>query len=76
MGVEGTENREGNRKKYKALTEIKEMVGEDKWVIMGDFNEHIGMKNEAVNANGEMLLDYCDAMNLTIKNWETEHLTT
>ena len=76
MGVEGAENREGNRKKYKALTEIKEKVGEGKWIIMGDFNGHVGLKNEAVNVNGEMLLDCCDKMNMIIKNWEAENLTT
>ena len=76
MGVEGTENRESNKKKYKALTEIKEKVREEKWIVMGDFNGHTGMKNEAVNWNGEMLLDYCDKTNMIIKNWEVENLTT
>ena len=76
MGVEGAENRKGNRKKYKALTDIKEKVEEGKWIIMGDFNGHVGLKNETVNVNGEMLLDCCAKMNMIIKNWEAENLTT
>ncbi|MPC51816.1 hypothetical protein E2C01_045670 [Portunus trituberculatus] len=29
-----------------------------------DNNGHIGMKNEPVDVNGKMLLDYCEEMNL------------
>ena len=76
MGVENPENREGNKKLYKALEEMKEMVGDEKWIILGDFNGHVGMKNEAVNKNGEMLLDFTETAKLTIQNWDYEELTT
>ena len=38
------------------------------------FNGHIGMRNEAVNKNGEMLLDFVEKENMIIKNYEAEHL--
>ena len=43
---------------------------------MGDFNGHIGLKNEPMNQNGDMLLNFVDKGQLTIKNWELEDTTT
>lgn len=72
MGVEGAENREQNRKLYSALMEISRKVESKKWIIMGDFNAHIGLNNEPVNQNGHMLLDLTEATTLKIMNWELE----
>lgn len=63
-GVEGRDNQDTNRQLYEALLEIEGRVGKDKWVIMGDLNGHIGLLNERVNINGQMILDF------TEKNWE------
>ena len=76
MGVEGAENREENRKLYEALAETHRKVGKEKWVLMGDFNSHIGLNNAPVNTNGHMLLDFTEWTRLTIKNWELEDPVT
>lgn len=72
MGVEGMENRNENRKLYEALMEVGERVGKQRWLVMGDFNGHIGLNNMPVNKNGDMLLDFQEKTNLKIKNWELE----
>ncbi|KAG0715447.1 hypothetical protein GWK47_011916 [Chionoecetes opilio] len=76
MGVEGRGNQEDNRKLFEAMLEIKEKVGRDKWVIMGDMNGHIGLMEERVNRNGELLLDFSEKSGCRIKNWESENPTT
>ena len=76
MGVEGRENLDNNRKLYEALLETKEKVGREKWVIMGDFNGHVGQLNEKANANGQMLLDFIESTGYIMKNWELENPVT
>ncbi|KAG0711800.1 hypothetical protein GWK47_019838 [Chionoecetes opilio] len=58
------------------MLKIKEKVGRDKWVIMGDMNGHIGLMEERVNRNGEMLLDFAEMSGCRIKNWELENPAT
>ncbi|KAG0726595.1 hypothetical protein GWK47_036224 [Chionoecetes opilio] len=76
MVVEGRGNQEDNIKLFEAMLEIKEKVGRDKWVIMGDMNGHIGLMEERVNRNGELLLDFAERSGCRIKNWELENPTT
>ena len=76
MGVDGAENREENRKLYEALREISGRTGNGKWIVMGDFNGHIGLNQEPANRNGHMLLDFAETANLKIKNWELEDPVT
>lgn len=68
MGVEGRENYGENRKLYQELLEIKEEVGARKWIIMGDQNTHIGLNNERVNVNGQMLLDFEEETQMKVMN--------
>lgn len=69
MGVEGRENYVENRKLYQELLEIKKEVGARKWIIIGDLNAHIGINNERVNVNGQMLLDFEEERQMRIMSW-------
>ena len=46
------------------------------WVVTGDMNGHIGLINEKVNRNGQMLLDFAECTKLKIKHWELENPAT
>ena len=76
MGVESRSNYEDNRKLYEALSSIKERVGQNKWIIMGDLNGHIGLMEETVNRNGQLILDFVGDTGMRIKNWELENPVT
>ena len=76
MGVESRGNYEDNRKLYEALSSIKERVGQNKWIIMGDLNGHIGLMEETVNRNGQLILDFVGDTGMRIKNWELENPVT
>ena len=76
MGVEGRGNYEDNRQLYETLRKIKAEVGRNKWVIMGDLNGHIGLIEEIVNRNGQLILDFVEEGGLRIKNWELEDPVT
>ena len=76
MGVEEEENREDNKKMYETLQEISRLACNRKWVLMGDFNGHIGLNSDPVNKNGQMLLDFTETEGLEIKNWELEDPVT
>ena len=43
---------------------------------MGDLNGHIGLMEEVVNRNGQMILEFVEDMELRIKSWELEDLVT
>lgn len=76
VGVEGRENHQENRKMYEAVVDIKEEVGDKKWIIMGDLNGHIGLNNERVNTNGRLILEFVEKAGVKIKNWELENPIT
>ena len=76
MGVEGRGNFEDNRQLYETLRKIKEQVGRHRWVILGDLNGHIGLVEETVNRNGQLILNFVEEEGLRIKNWELEDPVT
>jgi len=76
MGVESRMNYEDNRRLYEALISVKERVGQNKWIILGDLNGHIGLMEETVNRNGQLILDFIGDTGMRIKNWELENPVT
>lgn len=76
MGMESQRNDEDNGKLYEAVTSLKERVGQNKWVVMGDLNGHIGLMEEMVNQNGQLILDFTADMKMRIKKWELEKPVT
>lgn len=43
---------------------------------MGDLNGHIGLLDECVNGNGQLILDFVDRVGCRIKNWKMENPLT
>lgn len=76
MGVEGRTNYEDNSQLYEALMSLKERVGQNRWIILGDLNGHIGLMEETVNRNGQLILDFAGDSEMKIKNWELENPVT
>lgn len=76
MGVKGRENYGEYRKLHQELLEIKEEVGARKWIIMGDLNAHIGLNNERLNVNGQMLLNFEEETQMKVMNWQLENPIT
>ncbi len=64
MTTEGRDAAVDNRVKYDAIRKvIRENVNE-KVIVMGDMNGHIGILGEVVNSNGQMLLDFTEENDL------------
>ena len=34
---------------------------DDQWMVVADMNGHIGLNNEKLNRNGQMLLDFVES---------------
>ena len=49
MGVNSADNWEKNKLLYELLTKVREKIGDAKWILMGDFNGHIGLLGEDSN---------------------------
>lgn len=76
MGVGGRGNDEDNSKLYRALKTIMDKVGGNRWVVMGDLDGHIGLMEETVNRNGQLMLNFAKEMELRIENWELQDPVT
>jgi hypothetical protein len=68
MTTEGGNARNENNGKYNILKREIEKISEERVIVMGDMNGHIGMLGEEVNGNGERLLSFAEEMNLEILN--------
>jgi hypothetical protein len=68
MTTEGGNARNENNRKYNILKREIEKIKDEQVIVMGDMNGHIGMLGEEVNANGERLLGFAEAMQLEILN--------
>ena len=64
MTVEGERATRENRNKYEILRKIVRDCAQEKIIIMGDMNGHIGLLGERINQNGELLDEFVDEMNL------------
>lgn len=71
-------NIDKRKKFYKELKRIGGIMKDKKaeWIIMGDFNAHIGILGEQVRSNGDMLLDWVIEYDLNIKNLDIEPIET
>ena len=68
MTTEGTDAARDNRLKYSGLMRICRRYENERVIVMGDMNGHIGLLGENVNNNGRLLLDFADESNLEILN--------
>ena len=68
MTVESEIGRVENRRKYALLQKFVEDYRNQKVLIMGDMNGHIGILGEEENRNGELLREVCENMSLEILN--------
>ena len=68
MTVEGAEGAVENKKKYDIVQGFVDEHKEEKVLVMGDMNGHIGLLGEEQNVNGKLLREACEKMNLEILN--------
>ena len=69
MNIEGNlENLQENVEKYINLNNLYNKYQNEKVMIMGDFNGHIGILNERISRNGELLINFASENNLEITN--------
>ena len=68
MTVEGQEGRVENRRKYEILKRFVRQHRNERVLVVGDMNGHIGLLGERINANGSMLREACEEESLEILN--------
>ena len=68
MTVNGTGAKAENEKKYGVIQRLVEKFKDERLIVMGDMNGHVGVLGENVNVNGQMLLDFAEAQDLEILN--------
>ena len=68
MSVEGAVGREENQRKYEILKKFVDEHRNEKIIVVGDMNGHVGILGEEVNRNGMLLRDACDNMSLEMLN--------
>ncbi len=68
MTVQGMNAARDNERKYEILRNLVRENVNEKIVIMGDMNGHIGILSEDVNGNGQKLLDFAEQMRMEILN--------
>ncbi|XP_063861825.1 uncharacterized protein LOC135101590 [Scylla paramamosain] len=64
MTVMGERAERENRRKYDILKKVVREHGEERVLIMGDMNAHVGILGEQVNRNGKMLGEFVDELEL------------
>ena len=68
MTVEGVEARMENERKYRIIERLVQEHKNERVIVMGDMNGHIGILGEEVNRNGQLLLDFAEVNELEILN--------
>ena len=68
MTVEGAGAQVENRSKYDILKRFVSQHENEKILVVGDMNGHIGLLGEGENANGKLLREKSEEMNLEILN--------
>ena len=64
MTVEGERAVRENTAKYAVVRKVMNEHRDERMIVMGDMNAHIGLLGERMNRNGEMLAEFVDEMNL------------
>ena len=67
MTVEGV-NAGENKTKYEILGELMMLFSNDRVMILGDMNGHTGILDEAINNNGNLLMEFAENYDLEILN--------
>ena len=60
MSVESACSREENERKYRLIKRAIDECKGDQVIVMGDMNGHIGMLEEPINRNGDLLLEFME----------------
>ena len=68
MTVEGDKGKLENPKKYELLQKFMLDHQNEKIMILGDMNGHIGILGERMNKNGELMREMCENASLEILN--------
>lgn len=76
MGGEGRETHQKNKKMHEALIEVRDEVGDKRWRVTGKPNGYIGLSNESLNTNRQLILDFEEKAGMKIENWELENSIT
>ena len=64
MTMSGVEAARDNERKYEIVKKVIQENRNDKIMVMGDMNGHIGILGELVNENGQRLIDFTEEMSL------------
>ena len=64
MTTAGPDADHDNRRKYEIVNEVMRENEHERILIVGDMNGHIGLLGEAVNENGQLLIDFTEDMRL------------
>ena len=68
MTVEGQEGKVENKKKYEILKQFVREHKNERVLVVGDMNGHIGLLGERMNFNGALLRETCEGESLEILN--------
>ena len=68
MTIESTGGIRENRSKYEILKNFVSLHEDEKIVVVGDMNGHMGLLGESENGNGKLLREKCEEMKLEILN--------
>lgn len=65
-------NKTRNKRIIAELGHIGRTMEGKKWLVMGDFNAHVGLMDEVINENGALVLDWIVEKDLYLKSLEAE----
>ena len=68
MTVESQEGKVENKRKHEVVKQFVRKYCNEKVLIVGDMNAHIGLLGEHMNFNGSLLRETCEGENLEILN--------
>ena len=68
MTIEGQGAQAENKRKYECVKNFVSAHEDEKVLVIGDMNGHIGLLGERINGNGRLLREACEELNLEILN--------